>query len=189
MTRTEIPGPRHFAIELRDDEKALCEAVEFEALRLQHGYPAKRNGEMAAQLVALLTERDAIPECRLNWFVDPAYNVGGRGQSRRETFERNGCTGRDILEHPHFLPYLRYFIWGPQLPAPAIEGFCDAIDQCFGHITSSDISTLSTTARKLFRASSLDRRFAAEEFFKLAIECGVPLHYAPIIRDAIMRAR
>jgi len=189
MTTNETASTQSFAIELTEPEVALLREMEFEALNLLNGEPTRRNGRRARELAQSLLKRKAIPEHRVRWFTDAEYYVGGRAKSRESIFESNGCRGSDILEHPHFLQTLKYWIAGPQLPSPVVDGFCSAVEDCFGHITSSDISGLCKTARQLFRAHRLDRKSAAEEFFKLALECGVPTHHAPMIRDAIMRAR
>lgn len=40
------------------------------------------------------------------------YFPGGRGRSRADVFEKNGTRGEAIFRHPHFLTYLRYFLYG-----------------------------------------------------------------------------
>ena len=65
--------------------------------------PVQRNGEAVCALMKSLIARKVIPELRVKWFTDPAYFPGGRGKSRQQVFERNGCRGEDIFRHPHFL--------------------------------------------------------------------------------------
>ena len=100
-------------IELTPAEQELLEQLELDAGALKGQAMATRNGERAAQLTELLLARDgAIPPQRLAYFTEPEYCIGGRGSSHKERFERNLRQG-SMLEHPHFLAYLRYFIHGP----------------------------------------------------------------------------
>jgi hypothetical protein len=105
-----------FVISLNPEEQALIERIEFDALKLTGAEQAKRNGELVLKLVHSLLSRDTIPGHRWSWFVDPEHNARGRRSSRRDAFERNGTRGDDIARHPHFLPYLHYFIYDPDLP-------------------------------------------------------------------------
>ena len=175
-------------IELRADERALLSQTEFDVLAIRDHDAVIRNGETACALTKGLLARDAIPEARLNWFLDPEYNIGGRGLSRRQIFERNGTCGDDICRHPHFLPYLWYFMNGARLPAPAIEALVDEVERC-GQVTSGDVVPLGKFARQLARRHRLDGREAAEEFYKLALDCGLWTPYARSIRDAVQRLR
>jgi len=47
--------------------------------------------------------------------LDPAYFVCGHGLSHLQVFEKNGTRGDDVFRHPHFVKYLRYFLYGPDL--------------------------------------------------------------------------
>ncbi len=51
--------------------------------------------ENMGQLAESLLERKAIPKIRLAYFADPGMNVGGRGKSRKQVFEKNGTAGKD----------------------------------------------------------------------------------------------
>src|SRR5690242_17226683 len=59
-----------------------------------------------------LLKRGAIPEVRLLYFTDPERNPGGRGKSRQDVFRKNGTSGPEVFAHPHFMPYLEYFVCG-----------------------------------------------------------------------------
>jgi hypothetical protein len=143
-------------------------------------------GDAAVRLVESLQEREAIPHLRLAYFTDPDLNIGGHGRSRRQVFERNGCCGRAILEHPHFVPYLRYFVEGPLLPPPTIEGFVRIVREDLGS-SGQVMSQLQSYARA--EARRLDDRYdVPEELFKLALECGVE-RFAGAIRRAALSAR
>ncbi len=142
--------------------------------------------EAASSLTKSLIRRCAIPKSRQAYLTRPKYNIGTR-MSKLEVFARNGTTGDAIFRHPNFLKYLRYLIFGPDLPKEVIEGFCELIDSCWG-VTSGDVDKLWQYAKKATREFGLEKRRAAEEFYKLAIECGQE-GWARSIRDSVMRTR
>jgi len=85
------------------------------------------------------------------------------------------------------LKYLRYFLYGPDLPHQVTEAFRQKITD-IGFVTSSDIVPLGVFARQLTRTNSLDAVDPAEEFFKLALDCGLELYEARSIRDSVKAA-
>lgn len=135
-----------------------------------------------------LIARKAIPEVRTSYFNNPDLNIGGRGRSRAGIFEKNGTRGEAIFRHPHFLKYLHYFLYGPDLPPQVLEAFRQNVAD-IGFVTSSDIVPLGALARQLTRTNRLDSGDAAEEFFKLALDCGLELYEARSIRDSVKAAR
>lgn len=176
-----------FAITLTSQEQAVLDELELDAMALVGRGPdfAKRNGRLAAELMRLLGNRpSAIPKHRVDYFTSPEFNTGGRGRSRQDVFEKNGTSGADILEHPHFLKYLEYFIFGPRLPERALTAFAETVED-LGPITSGDIQTLTKLSRALTRTHGLNSAGASDEFFKLALEHGLDPAYADIIRKAV----
>lgn len=142
-----------------------------------------RNGRAIGALLRSLVLRGAVPECRIRYFVDPAYNPAGRS-SREKVFVRNGCIRpRDRYEHPHFLKYLRYFLEGPALPPHVMARFPAAIADPF-----RESGALSSLARAAARGLPPALGDAGEELFKLAIECGLTPEEARGIRDAARSA-
>ncbi len=178
------PGP----IELTTEEKAILVRIKLEASSLGEYPDALENGQAVSELMASLIDRKAIPDTRRKFFLDPDYYPGGRGRSRKDNFERNGTRGKEIFEHPHFLPYLRYFLYGAQLPAEVIAAFTAELSDR-GMITSSDVVPLGKFARQQARLARLPGHEAAEEFYKLAIDCGLSHYNASHIRDAVKRLR
>lgn len=172
-----------FTIGLTAEEQTLAEAIEFEALNLKDHIHAEQNAQLAVALMRSLIARDGIPEQRRKYFGDPAYHPGGRGSSRKQMFERNGCRGEAILRHPHFLAYLRYFIHGADLPPRVVAEFRTAVEEC-GMVTSGDIIPLGHKARTLARRLGLSRHEAREEFYKLALDCGLSSSTATAIRES-----
>src|SRR5688572_18811033 len=82
-----------------------------------------RNRAPILALMNSLHDRDAIPHQRLRYFTDPDYKPGRLKGSRQQVFERNGTRGAEIFEHPHFKEYLRYFLFGAELPDNVIAEF------------------------------------------------------------------
>ena len=176
-------------IQLTDTERGLLDRIEFNPLARSHdATAARKSGEAAYQLTLSLLKRQAVPKIRWAYFTDPMLNIGRVKCSRKEVFERNGTTGDAIFRHPHFLKCLWYFLHGPTLPADIIEGFCTKISEC-QPVTSGDLPTLRSCATRQTRSHGLDRRKAAKEFYKLALECDLAEFEARAIRDAVMAVR
>ena len=181
----------NYEIELTSEEYELLQTID---LWLSHPtHDACRaaclaNQEPIIALLRSLDKRDAIPPERLSYWNDPEYNTGRLKASHQEVFERNGCTLDDIYTHPHFLPYLRFFLFGPDLPNPVISKFEEKVGNP-DWVTSSDIVPMGECARDLTRQFNLDRKHAAEEFFKLCLELRLGLCTAHSVRRSVMRLR
>lgn len=176
------------SIELTDEELYILGQVKFNYDDIDGYDDALRNGQAVLSLMRSLIERNAIPEHRARYFVDPEFNIGGRGKSKKEVFERNGRTGSDIYTHVHFLKFLKYFIFGPNLPKSIIISFCSKVEDCVD-VTSGDVVPLGAFARQLTRSSGLDFSNASEEFYKLALDCGMSQSHARSIRNAVRQGR
>jgi hypothetical protein len=175
-----------FTIDLTDGERLLVEQIEFDPHAIRGPEHAQRNGELVSELMKSLAARSGVPEHRRSYFTDPDYHVGGRGSSRKAIFERHGCHGRAIVEHPDFLRHLRFFLYGANLPSHTTAAFRAAVNDC-GMVTSSDIVPLGVTARSLARGLRLSPDEAREEFFKLALDCGLSPDTATLIRASAGR--
>ncbi len=173
------------AIDLTPEEAKLFGLLRFDPRR---DHDALRTSCAAAsELARSLLARKAIPAIRLRYFTDPEFNIGSR-KSRKEVFELNGTRGDDILSHGNFLPYLRYFVEGPALPHHVADAFRAQV-QTMGYVSGSDIDTLKRFARDAVRSHRLAAASAAEEFFKLAIECDIEVYIARMVRDAVRGVR
>lgn len=144
----------------------------------------KQTQPIMTELAERLLERKAIPEVRLRYFTDPECNPGGRGMSRKDVFEKNGTRGDEILRHPHFLKYLEYFLFGPDLPVESVARFKETA-QAWGHLSGSDVLDLAPEARAVVRRERLNSYYASEEFFKLAMECGATPGSADSLRKSV----
>ncbi len=175
-------------IGLTPEEQELVRRIDFTPNTLSADFHRvlEESCAAAAPLTKSLLKRQAIPPVRLEYFTDPDRNVGSK-RSHREIFEANGTRGDQIFEHGHFLPYLKYFIFGPDLPQATIAGFC-AIANDGLLTTSMQLDQLRAYVRREVRERGLDRRHAAEEFYKLACECDLE-RLARSVREAALQAR
>jgi hypothetical protein len=174
-------------ISLTKEEADILDGLLFEWDFLDDS-AAKLNGERAAALTSSLLRRKGIPDVRLKYFTEAEYRRGRIKGSHHELFHRNGLRDHELMRHPHFLPYLKYFLFGPDLPKDAIQRFKEQVARC-GQVTSGDVISLGKFARSETRALGLAPHEAAEEYFKLAIECGIWVSYAHAIRDAVKTIR
>ena len=172
-------------IELTEREMGLLAQIKFR--HTSHDEIRASIVPMAALTESLL-KREAIPEVRLLYFTDPEHNPGGRGKSRQQIFEKNGTSGEEIYAHPHFLKYLEYFIYGPNLPSSIVAKFKETMSFS-GYLTAGDIDDLVPDARASVRSARLSPHDAAEEFHKLALECGAMPSSAESIRKSILAIR
>ncbi len=176
-------------IQLSADEARMFGEIDFEWGRGQHDFATtERNGEIAFRLMKSLLASKSIPEIRIKWFTDPEYKPGVPKGSNRDMFRRNGHDDESMMRHPHFLPHLTYFVCGPNLPPDAILRFKNEVASC-GNITSGDVIPLSKFARSETRAFRFNPHDAAEEYYKLALECGVWNSHAQMIRKSVLSIR
>jgi len=77
---------------------------------------------------------------------------------------------------------------GPDLPLPVIEAFSDVVESC-GPVTSGDVEILRKNARTLTKQYSLPPHQAADEFYKLVLECGAGQMYADSVRRAVLEVK
>ncbi|NJS13619.1 MAG: hypothetical protein HC788_02145 [Sphingopyxis sp.] len=178
-----------FTIELTDEESAIASALNFNQVAFASNYDGYLiNADLAHRLTTSLLNRGAIPQHRARYFADPELYPGGRGASRQDNFVRHGNSHDEILRHPNFLKYLRYFVYGAELPAAVIAAFADAVEDC-GMVTSGDIVPLGQKARQLARSHSLERTAAAEEFYKLCLDLGLSPNQSASIRTSVLQLR
>lgn len=180
-----------YHIALTETEAATLAAID---LRLRHpnhdeGRAAfLRNGEPILALVRSLAGRDAIPAVRRSYWKDPDYNKSGVKTSRRGIFEKNGTRGHDIYIHPDFVRYLRYFLFGADLPDAVISAFEEKVGNP-EWVTSSDIVPIGHCAHDLTRQYRLPISDAPEEFFKLCLDMGLGLPTAESVMRAVKQVR
>lgn len=174
-------------IQLTPDEHELLRIIDFDLG--QSDWKARAAClEAAGTLTESLLKRGAIPEIRRRYLTDEELNIGGRGKSRIEGFAAHGLDQSQTFRHGNFLKYLRYFIYGPDLPAATIEGFKKIVDDDAG--TSGEVldQLCRFTRAEVRRGLPVERHKLPEEFFKLALEKNVDLHVARCVRDSAQRA-
>lgn len=171
-------------VQLTTNERELLAQVHFDWLHVDE---LRASLAPAAALATALLARGAIPNVRLLYFTDPDRNPGSR-KSRQAIFESNGTSGDGILQHPHFLPYLRYFINGPRLPVDVVRAVEEAVER-WSYISGEDVQEFVAIATAAVRNYQLNPKEAGEEFHKLALECGADPSYALLIRKSIRGMR
>lgn len=115
-----------YRIKPTESEAATLSQIDLKDSHRNHdeGHAAyKANAQPILALLKSLSDRSVVPKERLNYWDDPRYHEGKIKASRKGLFERNGCTGAEIYTHPHFLSYLRYFLFGADLPDDVISAF------------------------------------------------------------------
>lgn len=175
---------------LTDDESGLLKQID-----LRDTFPPgvdahavyQRNRVPILALLKSLRDRDAIPEQRVRYFTDPNYKPGRVKGSRQQVFERNGTRGEEIFEHPHFKQYLRYFLFGTELPDSAIAEFEQEVSNP-EWVSGSDAIDLGKKAIAIARRNQIQKHEAADQFFKLALDMGISLSQADRIRGIIGRS-
>ncbi|MET3524416.1 hypothetical protein [Mesorhizobium abyssinicae] len=171
-------------IELTPDEKALVDRID-----LREDLPHTVDGHQVYQankepilgLLKLLTARDGIPKHRVAYWIDPELNSGRIKGSHRDLFARNGSSGADAYTHPHFKPYLRYFLYGADLPEHVIEEFEEQIGNP-EWFSGSDIIALTKKTREIVRRNRMRDSRYADEFHKLALDNGLSASNAEAVK-------
>ena len=177
-------------IELTEPEKALVSQIDFNFSATSHDANSWRPmADAMEEVMRSLLDRNAIPEPRRRFFEDPAYFVGGRGLSHLQVFQNNGTRGPAVFRHGNFVKYLRYFLYGPDLPKPVIEAFQQKVIDCGKPFTPGDSITVGDFGRQLTRSRGLEAGKTTEEFYKLALDCGLDAGDARSVRDAAKKLR
>lgn len=189
MIGDERPSRHH--VVLTATEAELLKSIDLRASHSSHSegraaYLA--NQAPILELVKSLSARNAIPAQRLKYWNDQDYNPGRIKSSRKGLFERNGCRGSEIFTHPHFIPYLRYFLFGCELPERVVQEFESTVSDP-AYVTSGDVVPIGKSARDLTRRHRLDPADAPEEFFKLSLDLGLSLSVAASVMRSVKQVR
>ena len=174
-----------YEVELTKEESEKLNGIELDQSALDHEQ-FKLQAPLILELLRSLAERNAIPEIRLKYWTDPNYHLGRLKTSYKGVFEGNGSQGDEIYIHPNFLPYFRYFLFGAQLPAPAITEF----EKVVGNpewVSSGDITEIAKGTRAIVRKYGL--KTEDEEFYRLALDAGLSQWFAKSVRDAVKQVR
>jgi hypothetical protein len=180
---------RNYKLELTEAEAALVGQID---LRDDYGHDDgheiyEANAAPILALLKLLSERDAIPKHRIALWTDPALNTGRTKGSHRDLFARNGSIGAKAYTHPHFKTYLRFFLYGADLPRGAIDEFEEQVGNP-AWFSGSDIIALTKRTRAIVRKYDLRDYRYADEFQKLALDNGLNIYNANRVRKAAIEA-
>lgn len=180
---------KKFHIQMTDDEAALLTKID-----LRDQLPPEIDPHDAYQnnrkpIVALLRSlkaRGAIPSHRISYFTNPEYKPGRTKGSRQDLFQKDN-EGVEVWEHPNFKRHLRYFLFGTDLPDGAILEFEDGIRDP-KWINGSDGIDLGKKAIKIARKYGIQKREAADNFFKLCLDIGISFSQADMIQGIVRRS-
>lgn len=177
----------NYAVELTAEESVLLSQIEFDTSKLTHEIYV-RQAPLILRLLESLDQRKAVPDIRLKYFTDPRFHHGRIKDSKKGLFERNKNVGDEIYTHPSFLQYLRYFLFGADLPGPVIEAFEQHVGEA-RWMSSGDVPAAAKRTRALIREFSLDRASTPEEFYRLSLDMGMNETYAHAVFRAAKQVR
>lgn len=180
-----------YHIRLTADETATLANIDLRTTHQDHdeGHKAyQANKQPILALLKSLGARKAIPQERLNFWTEARYHQGRIKASRKGLFERNGRRGADIYTHPNFIPHLRYFLFGADLPDVVISAFEEKVGRP-EWVSSSDIVPIGKVARDLTRQHGLSKSDAPQEFFKLCLDMGLGLSTAESVARSVKQIR
>ena len=183
-------GDERYRIAFTDAEAALVARIEFGdgGNHDQRHAAYLANREPILQLLASLSERDAVPPQRLSYWNDPAYQPGRMKGSRKQLFERHNDDAEEIYTHPHFIKHLHYILFGADLPEPVMRSFEAEVGNP-EWVSYGDALDLGKFARSLVRKYGLRPAEACEEFFKLSLDLGLSVDESLRIRRIVMETR
>ena len=139
-------------IELTPAENEFAAQLNLNSSRRVHRDTLTTAGAVASRLMESLLERQVIPEIRIRYFTDPGIEHRRPRAFRKQVFEDDRRHGVQIFQDGNFLKYLRYLVYGPELPSAVITRFQEKVGDC-QLITSGDILPLADLARSLLQKS------------------------------------
>ena len=170
-------------INLTPQEKALCDELGSFEINLDENYETRISKlEKCFALTESLFQRYAIPERRLLYFFNPEYNLSNPKKSHKNIFESNGTIGAAIYRHPHFLKYLKYFIYGADLPEETKNILHKKYESCTFDDDFVEVAYLHLKPLHAQLSAEEKTKFK-EEVFKFCIDLGVDLRYSKNLKD------
>ena len=140
-------------------------------------------GERQRALTVSLLKRDAIPLHRFKWLDDPNFLIGSK-KPRLQIFSENfGASDDRIFAYPHWysMGHLPFLVGVFLLPDHVVEGFrADA-----GNRMNNGYD-MGMRYRAIAKSLRLPKK-SAEEFIKLALDCGYDHYDCRSIRDIVFR--
>jgi hypothetical protein len=169
-------------IELHAHERALLDEIDFDATERED---IARSCAAARRLASHLLDRGAVSKQRQRYFVEPEWGAGR--MSWMQMLEDDGVGGADILMHPGFLRFLRFFIHGTDLPEAVIAAMCEQVGDS-RTFKSEDVVPACKLARQLARSHGLGSSHA-DAFLRLGAELGLAARHAFEIHRAVAALR
>ena len=110
-------------ITLMEDEPSYVSKLGiFDVMEFDHGSQEYYDCiDASYELTISLLERDAIPPERLRYFFDSDYNLSRGNLSKKENIERNQYSDESVYRNGAYLKYLRFFLYGANLPTTFIS--------------------------------------------------------------------
>lgn len=172
-------------IALTDQEQAWFAQIDFSR---RHDDATLRSLQPMAQLLQSLLARGGIPAERIRYYTAADRYPSGRGRSREAWAEANGTPAGAAHLEASFLPRLEYYVCGPDLPADTIAAFRQAA-LSDGRLSGWEVERLKPSAMQVARALPRDIALSAEEFLKLAFECGAQPVAATSLWESLCKVR
>lgn len=177
-------------VEMNEEEKYLWDQiVNYWQREFNHvtGHSEKWKtggiGEKQRALMNSLLKRKAIPAHRFKWLDDADYFIGSK-RSRFQVFSENfGAADDRVFGHPHWYSngYLPFLVGVISLPDQVVEEFrTDAKNRM------NNGYDMGMKYRGVAKSHKLSKK-SAEEFFKLALDCGYDHYDCRTIRDIIYK--
>lgn len=172
-------------IDLNESELSLIGRLEFDQAKLTHE-TRQTNGEVAYSLFQSLSQREAIPKQRVDWFCNENFNFGRLKGSRKDNFLRNAHSEEEMYRDSDFLEVLRYFIFGANLPKDIKVDFIEFYKRK-GVSSLDNIFDFGNWARAKSAVLEMDKHDAADEFYKLSLDVGMYYKHARTVYDIVRR--
>ncbi len=172
-------------ISLTDQEQAWLGQIDFSR---RHDDATVRSLEPMAALYQSLVARGGIPAERIRYYTLADRYPGGQGRSREAWYEANGSPIDGAHLEASFLPRLEYYLYGPNLPADIVAAFRQAA-LSDGRLSSWEIERLKPGVMQVVRALPQEIALSAEEFLKLAFECGAQPTAATALWESLCKVR
>lgn len=152
----------------------MVELLDPFAISLDDPYELRdRKLKVSAHLMQSLLDRNAIPKVRIKYFTQPEYNLTTSRKSRQQVFEHNGKSGSRIFEDPAFLKYLKYFIYGADLPWELKVDLQAAKTNAY--YENEFVDDACSLVERHRPSIALEDQVLAEEVFKYTLDIGVEL--------------
>lgn len=138
-------------------------------------------------LTESLLERGGVPRHRVEYFINPEYNLGRGNKSRKYYFEEGLRGGGDIFDHQDFLKYLDYFINGSKLSSDFKEKIQEVQDKCSYDSDFPDESYRMIKYHFDQNVENMHKKDFANEVFKLCLDMGFSLYISSRVQDKVMK--